>query len=295
MSYSLDALAAFTQAAALGSFSAAARKLGKRQSSISESIANLEIDLGVPLFDRSTRQPSLTPAGRALLVEAAQVLASAERLGRAAGRYAQGHEARLTLALSDTYQSERFEIILAALDRRYPDIGFECMMSEDWDTVATVQRGRANLGLVRAQEHYPPDVEHRTLPELSEMVVVVGRGHPLAELGRATEADLRAERELRIAPYEDDGRPLARGRSWSAPFYLMLLEMAVMNFGWARMPCWLVDRFGAGRLVELDVPGQRRLLPVDVVWSNQRPLGQAGAWMLEELLESTPRRAAPIG
>ena len=286
MAYSLEALAAFPQAAALGSFSAAARKLGKRQSSISESIANLEIDLGVQLFDRATRQPTLTPAGRALLVEAAQVLASAEQLGRAAGRYAQGHEARLTLALSDTYQSERFEAILASLDRKYPDIEFECMMSEDWDTVATVQRGRANLGLVRAQEQYPPDVEHRTLPDLSEMVVVTGKDHPLAKLGAVTEADLREARELRIAPYEDDGRRIARGRTWSAPYYLMLLEMAVMNFGWARMPRWLVANFAAGRLVELQVPGQERLLPVDVVWSNQHPLGPVGAWMLEELLKA---------
>jgi len=286
MAYSLDALAAFTQAAALGSFSAAARKLGKRQSSISESIANLEIDLGVRLFDRATRQPTLTPAGQALLVEAAQVLASAERLGRAAGRFAAGHEARLTLALSDTYQSERFETILGALDRQYPELEFECMISEDWDTVATVQRGRADLGLVRAQESYPPDIEHRTLPEQSEMVLVAGKGHPLAKRQCVNEADLRGERELRIAPYEEDGRRVARGRTWSAPYYLLLLEMAIMNFGWARLPRWLVSRFAAGQLVELHVPGQERLLPVDVLWSNQRPLGPAGAWMLAELLKA---------
>ncbi|VCU68940.1 HTH-type transcriptional activator AllS [Pigmentiphaga humi] len=286
MAYSLEALAAFTQAAALGSFSAAARKLGKRQSSISESIANLEIDLGVQLFDRGTRQPTLTPAGQALLVEAAQVLSSAERLGRAAGRFAAGQESRLTLALSDTYQSERFEVVLTALDRRYPGLEFECMMSEDWDTVATVQRGRADLGLLRAQESYPPDIEHTTLPELSEMVLAVGRSHPLARLDRVTQADLRAARELRIAPYEEDGRRIARGHSWSAPYYLMLLEMAAMGFGWARLPRWLLTRFAADTLVELDVPGQRRLLPLDLVWSNRRPLGPAGAWLLEEFLKA---------
>ncbi|MDF6705710.1 LysR family transcriptional regulator, partial [Escherichia coli] len=47
MRQSPEALLAFAEAATLGSFSAAARKLGKRQSTISEAIANLEIDLGL--------------------------------------------------------------------------------------------------------------------------------------------------------------------------------------------------------------------------------------------------------
>ncbi|NVL29209.1 LysR family transcriptional regulator, partial [Pseudomonas syringae pv. actinidiae] len=52
MSYSPEALEAFVQIAALGSFSAAARRLGKSQSTISEAISRLEIDLGLELFDR---------------------------------------------------------------------------------------------------------------------------------------------------------------------------------------------------------------------------------------------------
>ena len=58
MAQSLEALFMFVEAAALGSFSAAARKLGKQQSTVSEAIANLEIDLGLTLFDRSTRRPA---------------------------------------------------------------------------------------------------------------------------------------------------------------------------------------------------------------------------------------------
>lgn len=51
----------------LGSFSAAARKLGKSQSTVSTAIANLEIDLGLNLFDRSSRKPMLTEHGRVVL------------------------------------------------------------------------------------------------------------------------------------------------------------------------------------------------------------------------------------
>lgn len=65
MRYSPEALTAFVEAVDCGSFSAAARRLRKSQSTISTAIANLEADLGVTLFDRATRQPTLTPQGGA--------------------------------------------------------------------------------------------------------------------------------------------------------------------------------------------------------------------------------------
>jgi DNA-binding transcriptional LysR family regulator len=64
MQYSPEAMEAFAAAAALGSFSAAARQLHKSQSTISAAIANLEADLDLTLFDRSNRLPVLTAAGR---------------------------------------------------------------------------------------------------------------------------------------------------------------------------------------------------------------------------------------
>ena len=63
MRYSPEALTAFVETVAAGSFSAAARRLRKSQSTISTSIANLEADLGFELFDRSARHPVLTAQG----------------------------------------------------------------------------------------------------------------------------------------------------------------------------------------------------------------------------------------
>ena len=115
-----EALLAFAEAALLGSFTAAALKLGKRQSTVSEAIANLEIDLGVQLFDRSTRAPTLTDAGRALLPQVQRALEAGAAIDRTAARLARGEEARLTLVVSDTYQSKRYEETLMALERRFP-------------------------------------------------------------------------------------------------------------------------------------------------------------------------------
>ena len=62
MNPSMEQLEAFVAAAAQGSFSGAARALGKAQSAVSTQISNLEIDLGVELFDRTGRNPVLTAA-----------------------------------------------------------------------------------------------------------------------------------------------------------------------------------------------------------------------------------------
>jgi len=57
---SLDQLRVFVAATDVGSFSAAARRLGRAQSAISQAIAGLESALGVQLFDRTERLPKLT-------------------------------------------------------------------------------------------------------------------------------------------------------------------------------------------------------------------------------------------
>ncbi|SDH46170.1 DNA-binding transcriptional regulator, LysR family [Pseudomonas panipatensis] len=284
--YSPESLQAFAEAACLGSFSAAARKLGKSQSTVSEAIARLEIDLGLDLFDRSARQPRLTEAGKALLGRVEEVLMATDRLGQLAGQLAGGIEPRVTLAMSDTYQSEQFEKLLDAIDQHFPDIEFEWLIAEHGDVLDLVGQGRAVLGLLAAQPNYPPDIGSATLGECAEFGLFVSREHPLARLERVERADLLAWRKLRLNTFIDDAEPSLGGRCWSAPTYLLLLDMAVLGFGWVELPSWMNQRFANGRLHQLQVPGWPRSVAVDVVWSRQRSLGPAARWLVERLLAS---------
>ncbi|WP_431820134.1 LysR family transcriptional regulator [Burkholderia sp. F1] len=292
MRHAPEALLAFAEAALLGSFTAAARKLGKRQSTVSEAIANLEIDLGVPLFDRSTRTPTLTDAGRALLPQVQRALEAGAAIDRTAARLARGEEARLTLVVSDTYQSKRYEETLTALERRFPALELECQIAEHEDVLDLIQQGRAQLGLMAARAAYPADIGAATIAEESEFGLFVGRTHPLAASGDAEvpHLALRDARELRLNTYAmpdgrgEDGRIVAGTHRWSAPSYLMLLEMAVLGFGWAELPRWMVEHFARDRLCELRARGWPRRVRVDAVWSRSRPLGPAGAWLLDAML-----------
>ena len=64
-----------------GSFTGAARRLGRANSAISYAIDTLEAQLGLPLFDRgTTRRPRLTHAGEAIVSEAKAVARSVEIL-----------------------------------------------------------------------------------------------------------------------------------------------------------------------------------------------------------------------
>ncbi|WP_231906824.1 LysR family transcriptional regulator [Cupriavidus sp. D384] len=80
----LTGLIAFAKAAALGSYSAAARELGISPSAVSKSIARLEQQLGIPLFIRTTRSLRLTHEGEGLREHAMRLLQEAEEIQQAA-------------------------------------------------------------------------------------------------------------------------------------------------------------------------------------------------------------------
>jgi DNA-binding transcriptional LysR family regulator len=281
---SLDSVEVFTLAATLGSFSAAARKLGKSQSTISTAVANLEVDLGVQLFDRSQRKPVLTPHGQLLMGQGESLLAAHSRLAQTAYSLSQGLEPRLSVVLSDTYHSGRFEAAMEEFSQRYPQLELECLIAECEDALALVQNGRAQMGFVETQGCYAPDLNSATVAERSDMALFVCRSHPLAVLSRVGKEQLAEHRELRLATVVDSSSRLAAGRMWSAPSYLMLLEMAQRGFGWAPLPRWLVERFAGDTLVELTVRGWPKPIFVDAIWSRSSSLGPAGSWLLSRML-----------
>ena len=282
MMASHEVLQAFVQAATQGSFS---RKLGKSQSTVSAAVASLEIDLDVVLFDRSSRKPTLTPAGHVLLQRAEQVLEASSRLELAASQLSQGLEPKLSIAMSDTYQSGRFETLLSALEQRYPDLELEWLIAECEDLIALVQSGRAQLAFIEAQEVYPPDLTHATVEERAQLALFVSPRHALAGLEGINQQTLEQHRELRLASIINPNENRPSGRVWSAPSFLMLMEMAILGFGWAPLPRWLVERFANGQLVELKARGWPRSVAVDALWSRQQPPGPAGSWLLQKMLE----------
>ncbi|SFN60663.1 DNA-binding transcriptional regulator, LysR family [Candidatus Pantoea varia] len=283
MRYSPESLEAFMQTVASGSFSAAARALGKSQSTISAAVANLEDDLGFVLFDRAGRQPILTEQGRRVIPQVQQILAASERLDALAIRLSQGVEPRLSFAMSDFWQTDHHENLLRQFDARYPEIELEVMIAEDGDVLDLLQAGRVHLGVVRAQPNLPVDIAVARLQVEAQMAVFLHRDHPLAQLSTVSESELEEVRHLRLNTWVEASETAPMGRIWSAPSYLLLLEMAEQGFGWTVLPRWLVKQFGHDVLKELSMPGWPQHIAVEVVWSRRTPPGPAGRWMIDQL------------
>src|SRR5450432_300186 len=95
----LDQLRAFVTVVEEGSFSAAARKLRRVQSAVSTAMANLEKQLGVPIWDRSTKIATLTDRGQAVLAAARRVLLEVDGLGQLTAGMAKGLEGAVSLCV----------------------------------------------------------------------------------------------------------------------------------------------------------------------------------------------------
>lgn len=282
MRYSPEGLQAFVESAALGSFSAAARKLKKRQSAVSMAIANLEADLGLQLFDRQAHKPALTAAGRKVLAQVQEILAASERLDTLSIRLADNVEPRLSIVFSDVYPFDAGSPMLLDFEQRYPEVELECLSGEEGDVLDLLQSGRAHLGLLMSIPQYPPDIGVERLSNRDVMGVYVAQSHPLAQQAGLTPAHLSRHRQLYLNTYVADKR-VPKGRVWSAPNYLMLLEMTEQGFGWAELPRSVATQFGRGTLVELKLRGWPQPISMDAIWSKSTPPGPAGLWFLERL------------
>ncbi len=287
MRYTLDQLKVFTLVASTGSFSAAARSLGKSQSAVSTAIANLEIDLGVALFDRSGKLAVLTAAGRRLLREAELVLERCLDLEAHANDLSEMVEPGITVAIEVPYNTLMQPLIDFA--RQYPYVDLDIRHPFQGNVTELLVSGEADLGIAFAQPEYPRGLSFTQMGKLI-LAHVVHRDHPLARLGSVTFAELCAHRRLVFSAHNDKlptTEYLGSTRCWQAESYLALLEMVRAGLGWTTLPRQLMRReLEDGELVELQLaayPHTDWLVGVDLLSSKSRVLGKAGAWLKHRL------------
>jgi DNA-binding transcriptional LysR family regulator len=153
-----------------------------------------------------------------------------------------------------------------------------------------IQQGRAQLGLMAARAVYPADIGAATVAEESEIGLFVGRMHalpptatPRCRMRRCATRELRLNTYVKPEDQRAEDRIVVGTQRWLAPSYLMLLEMAVLGFGWAELPRWMVEHFARDRLWNC-VRAAGRAGSASMRWSRNRPLGPAGAWLLDAML-----------
>ena len=141
----LDQLRTFIAAAEEGSFSAAGRKLKRAQSVISQTLANLELQLGVKLFDRSARYPRLTDGGRALLQEARGVADGIDSFKARAQTLREGLEPELSVVIDAMYLMSALTNAVGSFRIKYPNTQLRLYVETLGAAIQPVLDGRCRI------------------------------------------------------------------------------------------------------------------------------------------------------
>ena len=171
----------------------AARRLNVSQPSLSRSIADLEQELGVPLFERAGRGVRLNPAGQQFLKDSRQVLAEVERAGAAARRTGRGEVGRLDVGAVDSVTwSGVVPEALRALRRSRPEVLLRLFPMSSGDQLAALHRGRLDVGFLYNRPADDPATRALAVAE-DETVLAVPADHALAGAGRVALRELAGE------------------------------------------------------------------------------------------------------
>ncbi|MDE8349581.1 MAG: LysR family transcriptional regulator [Acidocella sp.] len=143
---SIRDLKTFLAIAKAGSFVAAARTVYRTQSAVTAQMQALEEQLGVVLFDRSTRPPTLTDEGRGFIAKAQNVVAEYERLfDEPQAEHLRGN---LRLGVVPSVITGLTPRVLVMLRDRYPGLHVELAMGLSAELAERVRRNLLDVALV---------------------------------------------------------------------------------------------------------------------------------------------------
>ena len=280
----VDQLRTFIAAAEEGSFSAAGRKLRRAQSVVSQTLANLELQLGVKLFDRSSRYPRLTEQGRALLQDARGVADGMDSFKARARTMREGLEAELSVVIDVMYPMAALTQAVGSFRANYPNTRMRLYVEALGAAIQPVLDGRCRIGVVGTLPIIPEAVQSEPLLDVA-FVTVVAPTHPLAALrGVAPKSEVIKHVQLVLT----DRTSLSEGRNFGvlSPRTWRLADLGSKHaflragFGWGQMPVPMVEKdIHDGTLVKIRIEGLRpraQFLPMHAVYRKDAPPGPAG-------------------
>jgi DNA-binding transcriptional LysR family regulator len=295
---SLDQLRTFIAAVDEGSFSAAGRRLRRAQSVVSQTLANLEGQLGVKLFDRSARRPSLTVQGRALLADAREVAGDIDRFKARAKGLAKGLEPELGVVADVMFPIAPITYAVAAFQEKFPATALKLYMEGRCAVVRQVLERRSPVGIMAALSPAPPLLTSERLLTV-RMAMVVSPQHPLAIHDAPIPTPLLSEHIQLVHTDRSDmqhGREmgLLSPRTWVLAHLGAKLAFLRAGFGFGFMPQHVVEAdLASGELVQIfaeETPPEGHIVAMSAIYRTDSPPGPAGRWLIDHLKEEDALR-----
>ncbi|MEE2038060.1 LysR family transcriptional regulator [Nocardiopsis sp. CT-R113] len=290
MGLSSDNIDLFLAVVDHGSFSAAARALNRVPSAVSMGIANIEAELGYPLFDRSRREPAPTAQAHALIPHARQIASRLRLLQAHAIELSDDLESSLTVGVAAGVDRGPLLDAVAEIAERHPLLPVEIADAQQDDVREMLHSGAVDLALMFAKTRN--DREEVFLNVAEETFVAVASatvetfGLP-ADLRRLE--DLAGARQITVSSLEQElteRRLVVSDAYWrtnSAETALGLVERGV---GWANLPLpavWGKVAEGTVRVMEFENLRNGLAMPVQLVWLRGRPLRKAAGQLVARM------------
>jgi DNA-binding transcriptional LysR family regulator len=269
--------------------------LSRAQSAVSHAIGNLEAQLGVTLFDRSGRRPTLTPEGRALLADVRAILLKVDTMRARARGLGEGLELRLAIALDPQFPLGIVAAALKDLHDAYPSVSVRLWTAPLGAAILALREGRCTLAITAA-EIPDPRIELEAL-SFVQRAAVAAATHPVAARSGSGEPLTAAELADHLQIVVPDPSPLTEGRdfgvlspgTWRVSDNATKHALIVAGVGWGSLPLWLVEReLAEGRLVRIAAaelgPQGETLVRAYLAHRTDQPLGPAARLLRKALL-----------
>lgn len=288
----LDQMRTFIAAAEEGSFSAAGRKLKRAQSVVSQTLANLEAQLGVTLFDRSERYPKLTETGAALLVDARRVVENMDAFKARAQSLYEGLEPELSVAVDVMYPMHNLTKAAGYCQDNFVHTPLRLYVEVLGGVAQLVMDGSCALGIIGSLPLVPDNLIAEPLGRI-QFVTVVNPAHELAAVpGLISDEELARHVQLILT----DKTSLSSGQNYAvmSPLMWRLADLGSKRaflkagFGWGHMPLHMVEKdIAAGALVSIQlqsIPAAQMFMAMHLVYRKDEPPGPAGRAFISQLL-----------
>jgi DNA-binding transcriptional LysR family regulator len=284
---SLDQLKVFLTVVETGSFAAAGRQIGRATSAVSYTIANLELQLGVQLFDREqTRRPTLTEAGKAVLSDARTLSAGMDNLRAKVTRLLEGLEAELTLVVDVNLPTTRLVDAVQAFEARFPTVALRLHAERLGGVTQLVHAGAADIGISGPFQLAVQGIERIRIADTA-LIAVAAPNHPLAT-GRGVAPGV-ARNHLQLVSSDRSRFAEERGfgvvglKSWQVNDPGVRRALLLAGVGWAYMPEPTVrDDLATGRLKQLNLPDwPGGTYALHAIHRTDTPPKPAAAWLIQ--------------
>jgi DNA-binding transcriptional LysR family regulator len=290
-----DQLRTFVAIAEARSFRAAAGRLARVQSAVSQAIANLETELGIRLFDRSGYRPGLTPEGQALLADARAILLKVDAMRARARGLGEGLELSLVIALDPQFPLGLAAAALKDLHDSYPSVSVRMWNAPLGASIVALREGRCTLAITAA-DLPDPRIELESLLFVPRAAVAAAT-HPLAARSKDGASLTATELADHLQIVVPDPSPLTQGRdfgvlspgTWQVGDNETKRALILAGAGWGSLPLWLVERdLAQGRLARIAVAefGQQgeTFVRAYLARRTDQPLGPAARAFRQALL-----------